>query len=400
MEAIMKRSLVLIAATAVITLCASLAGAANKAETFSISPVIGGYTFDGVQDLDTRLLLGLRAGYNFTKAVGVEWAFDYATKDFHSNDRMLNGRLEALYHLFPDNRLVPYLAVGYGATHLKTPMQNQQNSGAFDYGLGVKYFLTDDVALRGDIRQFIIDRGPTLYNYEYTVGLYFPLEGAKPGPKPVAPPASELSVPPPPASVTEPLPPSKPVTPQPAAVIDSDKDGVPDTVDKCPGTPQGVKVDADGCPLDSDRDGVPDYLDRCPDTPEGVMVDKVGCPYPTDKPCQSITLDIEFDFDKSDIKPKYDNELKKVTDLMNRFSKTTAVIEGHTDNKGSAAYNIKLSERRADSVRKYIIKNGGIADNRISTKGYGLTKPVASNKTAEGRQKNRRIEAVIYCDSK
>jgi outer membrane protein OmpA-like peptidoglycan-associated protein len=110
-----------------------------------------------------------------------------------------------------------------------------------------------------------------------------------------------------------------------------------------------------------------------------------------------ITLKIEFDYDKADIKPKYHNVIGKVADFLNKYPNTTAVIEGHTDNRGSYQYNIKLSERRADSVRNYLIEKFKIAPERLSTKGYGYTKPIASNKTAEGRQKNRRIEAQIDC---
>lgn len=110
-----------------------------------------------------------------------------------------------------------------------------------------------------------------------------------------------------------------------------------------------------------------------------------------------ITLKIEFDFDKSDIKPKYHNVIGKVDEFLKKYPNTTAVIEGHTDNRGSYQYNIKLSERRADSVRNYLIEKFGIAPERLTTKGYGYTKPIATNKTAEGRQKNRRIEAQIDC---
>jgi OOP family OmpA-OmpF porin len=110
-----------------------------------------------------------------------------------------------------------------------------------------------------------------------------------------------------------------------------------------------------------------------------------------------MTLKIEFDYDKSDIKPKYHEVIGKVADFLKKYPETTSVIEGHTDNRGSYKYNIKLSERRADSVRNYLIEKFGIEPERLSTKGYGYTKPIASNKTAEGRQKNRRVDAVIDC---
>jgi OOP family OmpA-OmpF porin len=173
---------------------------------------------------------------------------------------------------------------------------------------------------------------------------------------------------------------------------DSDGDGIIDDRDKCPGTPKGAAVDTTGCPVDSDGDGVPDYLDKCPDTRKGVPVDKDGCPLPEKI---SISLLVEFDTDKADIRPKYHDEIARVGDFMKKYSETTAVIEGHTDNMGGKAYNERLSQRRADAVRKYLIDKFGIAASRLTAKGYGFAKPVADNKTAEGRQKNRRIEASI-----
>jgi len=110
-----------------------------------------------------------------------------------------------------------------------------------------------------------------------------------------------------------------------------------------------------------------------------------------------ITLKMEFDVNKADIKPKYHNVIGKVADFMKKYPDTTAVIEGHTDNRGSYDLNIKLSERRADNVRNYLVEKFGIAPERITSKGYGYTKPIATNKTAAGRQKNRRIETQIDC---
>jgi len=173
--------------------------------------------------------------------------------------------------------------------------------------------------------------------------------------------------------------------------LDSDNDGVPDYLDKCPGTPAGVAVDKNGCPLDWDNDGVPDYLDKCPGTPAGTPVDKDGCPIPPQK--VSITLAIEFDSSKADIKSKYHDEIAKVADFMKKYPTATGTIEGHTDSTGRASMNLELSQRRAESVKNYLVQKFGIDPARLSAKGYGMTRPIASNKTVEGKQKNRRIEA-------
>jgi OOP family OmpA-OmpF porin len=109
----------------------------------------------------------------------------------------------------------------------------------------------------------------------------------------------------------------------------------------------------------------------------------------------TITLDVEFDTNKAIVKDEYRNEINKVADFMKTYPNTTAVIEGHTDNVDTAEYNQKLSEARANSVRQYLIDNFGIKASRLTAVGYGETKPIASNKTEEGRQKNRRVQAVI-----
>ena len=109
----------------------------------------------------------------------------------------------------------------------------------------------------------------------------------------------------------------------------------------------------------------------------------------------TISLNVEFDTNKAIVKDKYYDEIKRVADFMKEFPDTTAAIEGHTDNIGSAASNQKLSKDRANSVRQYIIDKFGIDGSRLTATGYGLTKPIASNDTEEGRQKNRRVEAVM-----
>jgi outer membrane protein OmpA-like peptidoglycan-associated protein len=108
-----------------------------------------------------------------------------------------------------------------------------------------------------------------------------------------------------------------------------------------------------------------------------------------------IELNVEFDTAKAIVKEKYHNNIKKVADFMKEFPNTHATIEGHTDNVGNATYNQGLSEERANSVRQYLIEKFGIDGSRITAVGYGLTKPIASNDTAEGKQKNRRVVAVM-----
>ena len=109
----------------------------------------------------------------------------------------------------------------------------------------------------------------------------------------------------------------------------------------------------------------------------------------------SVTLNIEFDTGKSDIKPMYNDEIKQVADFMRAHPEAKVMIQGHTDNVGSEASNVALSQARAKSVKEYLVDKFGIAGNRLQAVGYGPNKPIASNATAEGRQKNRRVEAVV-----
>lgn len=109
----------------------------------------------------------------------------------------------------------------------------------------------------------------------------------------------------------------------------------------------------------------------------------------------SIELLVEFDSGKAIVKPKYNNEIKKVADFMKQNPDATAMIEGYTDNVGKRAANIKLSQQRADSIKAYLVKKFGVNSARLKAVGYGPDKPVASNATKEGKQKNRRVRAVF-----
>jgi OOP family OmpA-OmpF porin len=103
---------------------------------------------------------------------------------------------------------------------------------------------------------------------------------------------------------------------------------------------------------------------------------------------------VNFDFDKAVVKPKYHKEIEKLADIMKKYPDMIVVVEGHTCNIGSAKYNEKLSQRRAEAIKEVIVNKFKIDATRIKAKGYGLSRPIASNATKEGRQQNRRVEAV------
>ncbi|HWJ04297.1 MAG TPA: OmpW family outer membrane protein [Steroidobacteraceae bacterium] len=143
-------------------------------------------------------------------------------------------------------------------------------------------------------------------------------------------------------------------------------------------------------PADSDGDGVADDLDKCPGTPAGTKVDKVGCPL-------EQTLKLLFDFDSAELRPESITELERVVKFMNDVPFAATLIQGHTDSVGNDAYNLKLSDRRAKAVFDYL-SSRGVDPARVKSEGKGEAEPIADNKTAEGRQENRRV-MLIRTDS-
>ena len=176
----------------------------------------------------------------------------------------------------------------------------------------------------------------------------------------------------------------------------SDADAVPDYLDKCPDTPAGVAVDAMGCPLapvaDADTDGVADGDDRCADTPAGVRVDTRGCPLAGER--IAIVTNINFDFDRAAVRDDVKPRLSRVIELLKEMPDLDVRIVGYTDDIGSVQYNLALSLRRAESVRNYIIARG-VESARLSVAGRGKSDPLVSNTTPQGRAVNRRVEFVV-----
>jgi len=484
----MKRRIVCLTAAALLTVAGSAWGG-NQDGVFSVSPFFGGYIFDGVEHQEMSPTVGLRAGYNFTKYLGAEGAFGFTNSDGtknNSNLKVYNYNLDVLYHFIPDSQLVPFVAAGYGGRSADYELFDKMRTrGVFNYGGGVKYFLTDEVAFRGDVRHLIFKddllrqvSNQTLHNVEYSVGISFLFGGTKPAPAPVAEPK--------PAPVAAPAPPPepapKPAPPAPEASLavspgtmvlgqavtltwacrNSDSADIQPGIGKVP--PQGSRsvspaVSTDyvltcssaagsatsaaavgvtlpaapvanltaapaaitkggattlewACQNATDADIQPDLgtvqlQGSQKVSPAGGTDYTLTCSGAGGKATSSakvtvteqicIKLEVEFDTAKSAIKKKYHAEIGKVAEFLKTYPDATGTIEGHTDNVGGADYNLKLSQRRADAIMTYLIEKYGIEKGRLSAKGYGLTKPIADNKTAAGRQKNRRILATFDC---
>ena len=187
---------------------------------------------------------------------------------------------------------------------------------------------------------------------------------------------------------------------------DNDEDGIMDVDDDCPDEAEDKDgfEDEDGCPdPDNDGDQILDEDDDCPDEPETINgnEDEDGCP-DKGKTKVKVTKDkieilekVYFDTNKASIKQRSFNVLEQVATVLRRNPQITKVrVEGHTDSRGSDSYNLELSERRAKSVRQFLVDRGIEAD-RLDAKGFGEEQPVASNSNSEGREQNRRVEFLI-----
>ena len=183
--------------------------------------------------------------------------------------------------------------------------------------------------------------------------------------------------------------------------VDSDADGVPDGIDQCANTPSGAHVDARGCPIDSDSDGVPDGIDQCPDTPAGTVVTPTGCSQSVAEKTAELKStgmirlgNINFATGKATLTPDSYPVLDDVAQVLRSYPQLQIEIGGHTDSKGSASSNQKLSQKRAQAVHDYLVSKG-LPDAQLSAKGYGESKPIAPNKTASDMAKNRRVEFKV-----
>jgi outer membrane protein OmpA-like peptidoglycan-associated protein len=258
--------------------------------------------------------------------------------------------------------IAPFVSIGGGVENDRTSAFGNKTSGVAHAGGGVLIALnqshTASLRLEGgryvDFNdKFNPDRNRVL-DTRVSAGIQIAL-GGYPVAAPPAPAPVPVAAKPAPAAVAPPPP------PPPAAPKDSDGDGVPDSIDQCPNTPHGMKVDDKGCAIKA----------------------------------ASITLhDITFETDKAVLTMEAKKSLDTVVAGLKGQPSMTLQIDGHTDSTGSAAHNLKLSKERAASAKQYLV-DSGIAASRLQTEGYGQTKPIASNSTKTGRAENRRVEFKV-----
>ena len=432
MGSIMKKMSPLLLAS--VLLLPLTARAEVKAGSVEVTPYAGYNFFEKRQNLENQPIVGGRLGYNITNTLGIEGNWNFI-KSYVDNKDLTPTRqgqfsgptnsvfithynLDLLYHFLPEGRINPYITAGYGIVHY-TPKINNKNLSVLDFGLGAKFWVAENVALRADVRDnMIFDEH--IHDVSTTLGVVFAFGGKSAAAAPVEPPPAPAPVPV--AKVVEPVP-VPPAAPTAALSID------PATVTRGQSAIITWKSqNASGCELQPGIGQVPpagvrtitpvsstSYNLACSGAggtaTSSVVVSVVLPPPPVPAPVtpkaaaaakrfcnKPAVLAINFDTDKTDIKPRYHDELKTVGDFLMYFPNAKGEISGHTDSTGSNAHNQKLSERRAESVEKYISETFNINPGRITTKGYGEAKPVASNKTKAGRAQNRRIEANFTCE--
>jgi OOP family OmpA-OmpF porin len=282
---------------------------------------------------------GVELGYNLDENWALRLEFAKQRLEQLTTDDKIDGErvgLDVMYNLTNTG----FYVLG-GLKHLD--VDNTDDATALNMGVGYRQYLNERVSLFGEANR-LQGIGDSFADANIKLGLSVLF-----GDAPV---------------VAEPTPAPEPVQAPVVVVADSDKDGVPDSNDLCPGTPSTDKVDATGCSIFTEKE-------------------------------VNFTLKAQFDNDSSVIKPEYNAEIADLAAFLKRFPGTDVEIGGHASNVGGAAYNMKLSERRADAVAKVLVNEHGISSSRVSVKGYGVTRPKVEGNTPAAHAANRRIEAVV-----
>lgn len=328
-------------------LCSTLLFAANSEYQYEITPMIGGTYTEGNIDLERNYSnFGLSIGENLENSMfdQVEMGFlrtigevDYDNSTVDTSITRIFTNVIKEYSLNEKSSL--YALIGAGIEVFGDELNGNEDGLFGNYGFGYKYKLDNDMAIKADIRHLVeFDNGDN--NLIYTIGLAIPF--------------------------------GKKAAPAPVVVKEEPKPVVVEKVEK---------------PLDSDNDGVIDSLDKCPNSMTGAVVDENGC-------LVVVDLKINFDINSSVIKNQYQDRIKEFAAFLNKYPALSATIEGHTDAVGTESYNQWLSERRANSAVE-AIKSYDVDSSRLKAVGLGESQPITTNKTKEGRAENRRIQAVI-----
>ncbi len=339
----------------VLAAAASGAYAGQDVGDVYVVPQVGHLGLDNDWLAEDDSFLALAIGKHFNEAFSLELGVDAGSYDLGAGrDLDLRGYSLNALHIFARNSAVsPYITAGVGLLRQSPSGGDQDHYEMAQAGVGMfislaeksngatKFGLRPEVKARWSFPQENEPKDKFL-DYYASLGFQFSFGDPRPEPEPPAPP------PPPPP------PPAPPPAPEPPR--DSDGDGVIDPRDKCPGTPRGVAVDADGCPLRGEA------------TLQGVT----------------------FEFNSANLTADSRTVLDKLAADLKRSPRLKIEVQGHTDSVGADAYNMKLSAARANSVREYLVSQS-VNEQQLTSKGFGETQPLEDNKTEQGRSMNRRV---------
>jgi OOP family OmpA-OmpF porin len=379
-----------------------------------LDDTVGGWQISAGRRLNDAFAVEGRLGYSDIGG----WP-NWPTVSEKESLQMLDIGFDLLSHLNPDGDFSPYLVLGAGYLGTKTASGNEDNRPTGSAGLGFEWKLGSSAfSIRGDYRfrlawetdNSLTDRIATL-GVAYSFGRrYTPpvIDSDNDGIHDVFDqcPYSEAGV-----EVDE---------TGCEIFVDSDRDGITDRKDLCANTPQGAPIDSYGCIRDLDGDGVTDDIDECPNTVSGAAIHVNGCERDDDGDnvvnhldgCPNTRANAPVDARGCEIPSTVElrgvnfasnsdrllSGAEKVLDgaiaWLKKNPHLAVEVAGHTDSDGAAAPNLALSERRAFTVRDYLI-GGGISASRLTARGYGEAEPIADNGTREGKAENRRVELRI-----
>ena len=337
----MKKSLV---SLAIAVSCLGATVALADAGQFYIAPGLQKMNYDAEVGLDNDLGYVIGIGYDFNSRLSAEFSvmdLNPETKAKRELDQDL-WKIDVLYGLdFDLGRFKPFVVSGLGNSNI-----DGENDSIWDIGAGLRLPLNERWTWRTSIRNYYaLGRDFEDQDFGIDTTLVYRLGG------------SRKSM----ASSNEPP-----------------REGVQEVVEVA----------------DADRDGVPDANDLCSDTPRSYAVDKDGCPIAIEEVAR-VELLVNFDFDRSEVKEKYLPEIERVARFMEQYPDRVVELEGHTDSRGTDAYNLGLSQRRAEAVMAELVGRFGISPSRVSAKGFGESQPIESNDSAQGRAENRRVITVV-----
>jgi len=313
----------------------------------------------------------------------------YSDIDGFPGQTHLELGLNVLVHAAPSRAFSPYLLMGVGYLGTETTTGSEENSPTATAGLGFRWKLGDSaVSIRGEYRARLAwESNNNLTDQIGTLGLQFAFGGGTKV-RTVHTDNDHDGV----ADVSDRCPGTGPgvVVDGFGCEFDDDNDGVVNSKDDCPHSSQGVAVNEFGCSVDNDGDGVPNSLDRCPNTTGGVRVDVNGCEFQ-----DVIELPgVNFASNSDRLLAGAEQVLADAAATLRKHPDLVIEVAGHTDSVGGAWLNVRLSERRAHTVRDSLV-NAGVQSANLTVIGFGESLPVADNATADGKAKNRRVELRI-----